>query len=342
MSDSVPPWPWWGASEPTPSQARLVVSTRTLSAAIEEALIGTFTRAALEVVLAEELRLTWNDSEHAPSSAESKRDVIRGYTAGWSVPELVALASRLAAEVAVAPHFLGPLRELISEYERGGGVVGPTKNLIFAANGPKPEIVLRDAVNNDIEIVANADYCLVYAEPVPPEGLSFARLIQWWREREAVPRDVSDREVGLRLHNRFLESLDSPPERVLFEVYAGRYKASFDIPALIPQVYLHYDPYDQRMRRALKGPAPLARQRMDFLLLFTDRRRVVIEVDGKQHYADGTTASPSRYAAMVSEDRRLRLAGYEVYRFGGNELNGTPASKAMVEDFFEQLTERMA
>ena len=79
---------------------------------------------------------------------------------------------------------------------------------------------------------------------------------------------------------------------------------------------------------------------MDFLLLFTDRRRVVIEVDGKQHYADGDVASPRLYAEMVSEDRRLRLAGYEVYRFGGWELFGSGAT-ARVEEFFDDLAARM-
>lgn len=59
---------------------------------------------------------------------------------------------------------------------------------------------------------------------------------------------------------------------------------------------------------------------MDFLLLLPHRQRVVIEIDGKQHYADGDTASPQRYASMVAEDRNLRLLGYEVYRFGGFEL----------------------
>ena len=39
-----------------------------------------------------------------------------------------------------------------------------------------------------------------------------------------------------------------------------------------------------------------------------------------QHYSDNGVASPERYAAMVSEDRALRLARYEVYRFGGHEL----------------------
>ena len=48
---------------------------------------------------------------------------------------------------------------------------------------------------------------------------------------------------------------------------------------------------------------------MDFLLLLPHRQRVVIEVDGKQHYADGDVARPERYAAMVAEDRNLRLTG---------------------------------
>lgn len=43
---------------------------------------------------------------------------------------------------------------------------------------------------------------------------------------------------------------------------------------------------------------------------------------------------------MVAEDRRLRLAGYEVYRFGGAELMKSGADK-MVADFFDQLAEHM-
>jgi very-short-patch-repair endonuclease len=79
---------------------------------------------------------------------------------------------------------------------------------------------------------------------------------------------------------------------------------------------------------------------MDFLILFSSRHRVVLEVDGKQHYANGDTASPALYSEMVSEDRRLRLAGYEVYRFGGAELMRDGADK-MVAEFFDQLAERM-
>lgn len=42
------------------------------------------------------------------------------------------------------------------------------------------------------------------------------------------------------------------------------------------------------------------------------------------------------YADMVSADRELRLAGYEVYRFGANELVGNGA-EARIADFFEKL-----
>ena len=59
---------------------------------------------------------------------------------------------------------------------------------------------------------------------------------------------------------------------------------------------------------------------MDFLMLLDGHVRVVIEVDGKQHYAEGDKASPRNYAKMVKEDRRLCLHGYELYRFGNSEF----------------------
>lgn len=313
-----------------------------MRAAIENALIYTFTRTNLELVLGEELELAWKWSDIRPEEAHTKRALIDGYIHLWNLPQVVSFARRIDAELEISEVYLADLRRYIDAYDRGGGVEGATKNLIFAANGPKPDIVLRDAVSNDIEIVANGEHCLVYERPVPGEGLRFSHLIQWWRDREELPKGLfDDRVVGLELHQRFAESLDSEAEKVVFEAYASRYKTSFDIPALIPQVYLHYDPYDQRTRRGLSNGTPLARQRMDFLLLFSDRQRVVIEVDGKQHYAEGDIAKPALYSEMVAEDRRLRLAGYEVYRFGGYELTQGPKGAEMVRGFFEQLAARM-
>jgi hypothetical protein len=42
---------------------------------------------------------------------------------------------------------------------------------------------------------------------------------------------------------------------------------------------------------------------------------------------------------MVAADRDLRLAGYEIYRFGGRELQGE-AGKALVEAFFYRLLQK--
>ncbi|MGV9248900.1 hypothetical protein [Streptomyces sp. NPDC003710] len=107
------------------------------------------------------------------------------------------------------------------------------------------------------------------------------------------------------------------------------------------------DPF--RARRSGKQTGALHRQRMDFLLLAPDRSRIVIEVDGVQHYGrpnppDGSghvthTAVPQLYAEMVAEDRRPRLAGYEIYRFGGWELS-QPHAWQLVQDFFTELLAR--
>ncbi|MEI6984293.1 hypothetical protein WCV48_31960, partial [Klebsiella pneumoniae] len=75
---------------------------------------------------------------------------------------------------------------------------------------------------------------------------------------------------------------------------------------------------------------------MDFLLLLPGCQRIVIEVDGKHHFTENDHPSLKVYADMVSADRELRLAGYEIYRFGANELVGDGAAPR-ISDFFEKL-----
>jgi very-short-patch-repair endonuclease len=76
---------------------------------------------------------------------------------------------------------------------------------------------------------------------------------------------------------------------------------------------------------------------MDFLLLLPRQARVVVEVDGRQHYANREgRADPQLYAAMMAADRDLKLAGYEVFRFGASELQGD-AGKTLVRQFFARL-----
>jgi len=85
---------------------------------------------------------------------------------------------------------------------------------------------------------------------------------------------------------------------------------------------------------------------MDFLMLLPNNVRVVLEIDGKQHYSkenDGGLhiASPELYAEMVTEDRRLKLAGYEIYRFGGLEFYKSKIEDKLVEFFKELLTHHL-
>ncbi len=222
-------------------------------------------------------------------------------------------------------------------YLSGKGVESKVKNLIFAADGPKPEIILSDSVSNDIEIVKNAEFCLVYNRPIFEHGLLWKELIDWYCDlNKASQADRLQQERNL--YSRLYKSLTNEPERSFFRAYFENLRESLGdkLPALIPQVYLHYDPYT--INQLAEGKR-LFRQRMDYLLLFSNRTRVVIEIDGKQHYADGDMASPRLYAEMVAEDRRLKLAGYEVYRFGGYELQ-TNTSKALVKRFFQVLFEK--
>lgn len=222
----------------------------------------------------------------------------------------------------------------IESLERGVG--REFKNLIFAANGPKPEIVLLDATTNEIKIVKNEEYCLVYDRALGENGLLWEKLVDWWRDRENL-NDRTRSEQRRSLCKRLKASMDdNEPENILFYTY---YRCFFEklgdsLPALIPQVYLHYDPYTWKQ---LKGVKRLARQRMDFLLLLPYRKNIVIEIDGKQHYSKNEQSSPQLYAKMVEEDRRLKLAGYELYRFGGYEFLEIEQAQQTVKNFFSDL-----
>lgn len=218
------------------------------------------------------------------------------------------------------------------------GVTGKVKNLIFASTGPKPEIVLADAVNNDIRIVKNGGFCLIYDSPIPERGLRWTDLIEWWKDTHPISEENESATVAL--YNRLIQSLkSSKPEEMIFRRYYEHIcpKWGEAIPALIPQVYLHYDPYTVQQHHA-RGETGLPRQRMDFLILFSNHERVVIEIDGVQHYADDSkAANPQKYAKMVAADRNLKLAGYEIYRFGGQEFVDESQAMAIIDRFFDDL-----
>ena len=208
------------------------------------------------------------------------------------------------------------------------------KNLIFAST-EKPDLRFRDALNNDIEILSSADKVLVYDRPFPAEGLRWRDLQEWWADLHGLDEEQAKRS----LYSRLLEALpqSSPPQRLLFKTFYSSFPANIQkLPALLPEVWLHWDPRTVRAR----GVKALARSRMDFLMLFSHEVRVVIEVDGRHHYAnEAGTADPVRYAKMVKADRELQFDGYEVYRFGAVELVRSKGSDN-VKNFFTELFKR--
>lgn len=213
----------------------------------------------------------------------------------------------------------------------GKNVRSSPKNLIFASQ-VKPDLRFSDAINNDVQVVSNADKVLIYDRPIGVGGLSWKDLQDWWAEHNQLAPDAAKKS----LYRRLIGSLpvDSPPQRLLFETYFKHFSRAIpNLPALLPEVWLHWDPKTVRER----GKDALLRFRMDFLLLLPNSVRIVIEVDGRHHYADSKAqADPQKYAEMVAADRDLRLAGYDVYRFGAFELDGE-IGIARASNFFERL-----
>ena len=160
--------------------------------------------------------------------------------------------------------------------------------------------------------------------------ITWKQLTDWYTAGNYIISRHADLVPFLR------QSLSSPPEKLFFDSYLSlTTQYAEKIPAIFPQVWLYYDPKleKDRIRKIYEH------QRMDFLMLFSESKRIVIEIDGIQHYADpqSHSASVDKYAAMVSAQRDMTLAGYEVYRFGGKELLDQTIGKRLVISFLKEL-----
>ncbi|MGV9967616.1 AbiJ-related protein [Streptomyces olivaceus] len=211
------------------------------------------------------------------------------------------------------------------------------KNIIFASLA-KPDIRFKNAMDNDIEIVGDAENQLVYDRPTPAHGLRWRDLQAWWQDTRNIQNEAEAKaSLYKRLHRCLPEN--SPGQRNFFSAYHHVLGARvYDLPALLPEVWLHWDHQTVRAR----GPQALLRSRMDFLLLLPHRQRVVLEVDGSQHYTRGRGQCPdtAKYAEMMAADRDLKLRGYEVFRFGHDELEDARDAQALMERFLPALFQR--
>lgn len=191
-----------------------------------------------------------------------------------------------------------------------------------------------------LEPVGHQDKYLLYDEDIGANGLTWGELLEWYNNNH-LPFDKGLLE---KLWDA-VKHCGSPIEEQFFSFYLEIIEEYGDnIPALLPQVYLFYDSKVQKERTV----KIFDHQCMDFLMLFSGSQRVVIELDGVQHYSDGTVqipdspypqpiASTAKYASMVSAQREMTLAGYEVYRFGGKEFQNQEQAKAMVQQFLLDL-----
>ncbi|MFF1872800.1 hypothetical protein [Kitasatospora herbaricolor] len=207
-------------------------------------------------------------------------------------------------------------------------------NLVFASLN-KPDLRLRDALDNEIESLSSEDIALYYDRPIGADGIRWRDLQDWWTA--AHPADPAAKKS---LYNRLKRSIpaNSPPAQNLFALYHAIHGPAVpDLPALLPEATLSWDPKTIHSR----GPeAALRNHRVDFLLLLPHGQRVVLEVDGAQHYSRGDQADPRAYATTMRNDRELKLRGYEVFRFGGSELRGLDQADALLRQFFTGLFRR--
>ncbi|MFF3566104.1 hypothetical protein ACFYXS_39380 [Streptomyces sp. NPDC002574] len=219
----------------------------------------------------------------------------------------------------------------------GRGTARRPRNLIFGTLG-KPDIRFTSALDNDIEIAEAADKIMVYDRPVGTDGLLWRELLSWWQSIRGI---TDPQQAGRALYERMKESLPpkSAGQRNLFWLYHHLYQDQLDnVPALLPEIWMHWGPKTVRER----GHNALQNLRMDFLMLLPGSRRVVLEVDGSQHYTRdrGAVPDPAKYAATMASDRDLKFRGYEVFRFGHDELCDRDRARLVVTDFFRHLLQR--
>ncbi|PGU00117.1 DUF559 domain-containing protein [Bacillus cereus] len=178
-------------------------------------------------------------------------------------------------------------------------------------------LLIKDFATGDFTIhAAKDDGYLVFNDRIPAEGLTWKRLYTWWENQNPIsnkPEVLRERmkEVCYWSENKFL--------KLYLELYGEDC-----YPAILPQITIAYSPILSKSDLRNFKIVPNHRYTMDFMVIPNNITKMIIEIDGKEHYSKLENkqyiADPSLYAAQVKEDRELKLKGYSVFRFGGFEV----------------------
>lgn len=263
-----------------------------------------------------------NTKESIEDPFNSKRKYVRKLLLKKETEDLLVLANKILND-------FGDTEEttLGQEIDAHNGVYRPVEQLIFASIGLKPDITF-DLVNNKLNIL-NPENSLIYDQVIHSnKGLVLDDLENWWKSHNE----------SQHILKRMYDSLQSIAEQRFYRAYYKKFSPILkgNLPALIPQVQFNYDP---KTIKQLGGRKRIS-QRMDFMM-FLPHRRAIFEIDGIQHYSELNSsgiqvAKPPIYAQMVEEDRKFRLSGYEVFRFGGYELRNDLIAERITLEFFDQ------
>lgn len=121
-----------------------------------------------------------------------------------------------------------------------------------------------------------------YNRSIPSSGMMWNDLVEWYAAENNL---ADDQNPEVAFITRLCDYLDTSfkangakagPETWMLQAYYNLKKElGIDLPALIPQVYLYYDPQTLKQR----GYKLFEHQKMDFLMIFSHKDRIVIEID---------------------------------------------------------------
>lgn len=102
--------------------------------------------------------------------------------------------------------------------------------MIFAPLNKKPDIVIEDAIDNDLKIAGDTGDCLFYTFGPNSNGLSWSELVEWWKTK--TKSTARNADIKNELFVRLRDSLDSEAERIFFKEYYMSYKDCKDFPGI--------------------------------------------------------------------------------------------------------------